>query len=592
MKQNKFPPGWDEERVQKVIDYYENQTEDEAVAEDEEAFRNESMNDQSDPQNELNRVLEKIQEIVNKSADRDYMYRGEPEEYKEPPYYGKVSSSLYRSLLFDSVTKDYKYTMEKDVEAYNLEVIGPNLENMENGILEAAKEYLYGTNSETVNDFEILAQLQHYGCKTNLIDFTTDYLIALFFACDKSYHKDGRVVLLKKESEDYQSEQPSETIKRGEFQKSILVRSPKGSIDPDVVVIIPKELKYPILNYLAKYHDISMKKIYEDVHGFIKWLDRYFDPEIIFAKGVIYQHRASLASNGKERLEWYEKAVECYTEALELQPDAAHYYDSRGEVYRDMGELELAFTDFNKVIDMTPNYANSYSNRGVAHAKKGECDRAMQDFDTAIDLDPNCADFYNNRGITYKDMGKVDLAMKDYNKALDLNSQFPEAYNNVGIVYNQKGEYDHAIENFAKAIELRSCYPNAYNNRGRAYRERGDIDLAIEDFRDAIIQESDFAEAYYNLCEVYLIKGDFERAYTDLTKLAIFLSSPYACFARGIIGLCQQQWEQAIADFTVAKDNTVDIVALFSNGYKSIEDFEKKNNVQIPENITAMLRQQ
>ena len=41
MTQNKFPPGWDKERVQKVIDYYENQTEDEAVAEDEAASQNE-----------------------------------------------------------------------------------------------------------------------------------------------------------------------------------------------------------------------------------------------------------------------------------------------------------------------------------------------------------------------------------------------------------------------------------------------------------------------------------------------------------------------------------------------------------------------
>ncbi|MCY3740626.1 MAG: hypothetical protein OXH00_06380 [Candidatus Poribacteria bacterium] len=41
MKQNKFPPGWNEERVQSVIDYYENQTEDEAVAEDEAASQNE-----------------------------------------------------------------------------------------------------------------------------------------------------------------------------------------------------------------------------------------------------------------------------------------------------------------------------------------------------------------------------------------------------------------------------------------------------------------------------------------------------------------------------------------------------------------------
>lgn len=37
MTQNEFPPGWDEERVQSVIDYYENQTENEAFAEDESA---------------------------------------------------------------------------------------------------------------------------------------------------------------------------------------------------------------------------------------------------------------------------------------------------------------------------------------------------------------------------------------------------------------------------------------------------------------------------------------------------------------------------------------------------------------------------
>ena len=41
MKQNEFPPGWDEERVQSVIDYYENQTEDEVVTEDEAASQNE-----------------------------------------------------------------------------------------------------------------------------------------------------------------------------------------------------------------------------------------------------------------------------------------------------------------------------------------------------------------------------------------------------------------------------------------------------------------------------------------------------------------------------------------------------------------------
>ncbi len=38
MTQNKFPPGWDEQRVKARIEHYENQTEDEAVAEDEAAY--------------------------------------------------------------------------------------------------------------------------------------------------------------------------------------------------------------------------------------------------------------------------------------------------------------------------------------------------------------------------------------------------------------------------------------------------------------------------------------------------------------------------------------------------------------------------
>ena len=38
MKQNRFPSGWDEERVRKVLAHYEEQSEDEAMAEDEAAF--------------------------------------------------------------------------------------------------------------------------------------------------------------------------------------------------------------------------------------------------------------------------------------------------------------------------------------------------------------------------------------------------------------------------------------------------------------------------------------------------------------------------------------------------------------------------
>jgi len=37
---SKFPKGWDEKKVKSVLSHYEEQTEEEAVAEDEIAFKN------------------------------------------------------------------------------------------------------------------------------------------------------------------------------------------------------------------------------------------------------------------------------------------------------------------------------------------------------------------------------------------------------------------------------------------------------------------------------------------------------------------------------------------------------------------------
>lgn len=38
MSESKYPPGWDEERVRRVLEHYEVQSDEEAVAEDEAAY--------------------------------------------------------------------------------------------------------------------------------------------------------------------------------------------------------------------------------------------------------------------------------------------------------------------------------------------------------------------------------------------------------------------------------------------------------------------------------------------------------------------------------------------------------------------------
>lgn len=38
MSNNRYPPGWDEQRVRRILDHYDQQSEDEAVAEDEDRY--------------------------------------------------------------------------------------------------------------------------------------------------------------------------------------------------------------------------------------------------------------------------------------------------------------------------------------------------------------------------------------------------------------------------------------------------------------------------------------------------------------------------------------------------------------------------
>ena len=205
-------------------------------------------------QNEPSTVGDILRKIEEKADTGEYLYRGEPEHYQEDPYYGKVSSNLYRVFL--------------ELEDFDVEAGQFDIEDVQVGMLEAVKEF----SREPANEIQRLAEIQHYGGKTNLIDFTEDYLVALFMACDGSPGKNGRIILEKRELISSYIEKPYEPINRVIAQKSIFIRPPDGFISPneDDVINIPAVLKQSILGHLRNSHGISVETIYNDIHGFIK----------------------------------------------------------------------------------------------------------------------------------------------------------------------------------------------------------------------------------------------------------------------------------------------------------------------------------
>ena len=203
--------------------------------------------------------------------------------------------------------------------------------------------------SDRTIDLEILTEIQHYGGKTNLIDFTTDYFIALFFACDGHYDKKGRVILQKTEEIQDIIERPRNPRHRVITQKSIFVRPPKGFINKpheDNVVVIPTDLKLSIQQHLQQYHGISKATIYNDVHGFIRYQDRHGGAYTQFFGGFAYQKRGDEATTSEERQVAYEKSIEYYTRAIRSNPNLAAVYNNLGLIYDQKGDHEEAIKNF------------------------------------------------------------------------------------------------------------------------------------------------------------------------------------------------------------------------------------------------------
>ena len=374
---------------------------------------------------------------------------------------------------------------------------------------------------------EVMAQLQHYGAATGLIDFTESALAALWFACKDEQGLPGKVFVVrlddpKKIKEiktrggiageldkffptempgELQAWRPGDGNSRMVTQQSLFLFG-RPEIERKFFAKLPFKVamaaKKPLMEILERM-GVSETFMFSDFAGFAqanahgKVYDfhrakAYYDEKIgdpktsAEKKEYLYFERGNL----NQALELYQEAREDFTCVIETDPQYAVAHNNRGNALSSLGRHEEAIKDYNRVIELNPQYANAYYNRGVTLGDLGRHEEAIKDYNRAIELNPQYVNAYYNRGVTLGDLGRHEEAIKDYNRAIELNPQYVNAYYNRGNVLDDMGRYKEAIVDYTRAIELNRQYAMAYNNRGVAYHNLKRHEEAILDWNEAI----------------------------------------------------------------------------------------------------------
>jgi tetratricopeptide (TPR) repeat protein len=135
----------------------------------------------------------------------------------------------------------------------------------------------------------------------------------------------------------------------------------------------------------------------------------------------------------------YERAIENYTYATEMDPKNHIYYTNRSLCYSSMKKWEKSLRDADKAISLKSDWEKGWYRRGIALFNMNNYEDAMKAFERCTEINPTSADYKN----------QYDLSKKEFYKGLSES----EILKIDGNDLFKKGKIPEAIARYTLALE-------------------------------------------------------------------------------------------------------------------------------------------
>ena len=257
--------------------------------------------------------------------------------------------------------------------------------------------------------------------------------------------------------------------------------------------------------------------------------------------------RALQAGNLAAMLQYMQQAVK-----VEPQAADANYYI--GEAYRFMEDFEKALEAYETAIEVNPGFAPGYLGRARALLALNSKEDVQEDLDKAIELDPFLAEAYLDRAIYWLQNEDPEASLEDLASFEELQPESPLLFLYRAQANLELGDYANALEEANQAHDLDITLLPAYLTLGKANIYTGNLRKAIEFLKTYLLYEKKDADAWAYLGSALFETGKSDQALEALDK-AIELNDTLseAYLYRGFIYLEMEEGQTAVNDFFTAR---------------------------------------
>jgi serine/threonine protein kinase/tetratricopeptide (TPR) repeat protein len=250
------------------------------------------------------------------------------------------------------------------------------------------------------------------------------------------------------------------------------------------------------------------------------------------AKGLEFADRAS------NREQYYLKGFHTYAsgdyagaaamleEALRKYPDDKEMLYTLGYIYDfDLHRFDRAIEHYTRAIEIDPMYKIAYNTLAYAYHYTGDFDKSIWAINKYIALAPDEANPYDTRGDLYAFQGNLDDAIESYTEAVRIKPDFWGSQEKVGYMYLFKREYDEAEAWFRRYAGSASSSTRSLARYDLALipTHQGRFEEALRVIDDGLAADRmDGYDGIYKALkqglksEIYTIKGEFDSAEAEV----------------------------------------------------------------------------